>query len=342
MDVYLIDQSGPVRREPEELPTLLAEGEGIVWVDIPQCSLHEAETLERVFGFSEIALHDCVIRNHVSKIQSYDDHVFTVLHAPQVGAHGHVHYIELDQFLGANYLVTIHGPLNAKVDPAVAYLDTGAVLDRMISGKFRPRTAFEVASAIIVSLTRREIDMIASLAEQSGQLEQRVMSGEVMNDSETFLTDLFRVWYELLAIRTIAVHSSATYDRMARLARFLPADHEPLVADLADRFEMVSAMADGQRESLHGVIEFFQTRVSTHLTIASDALAHTSVRQNDDMRRITAWVAIVAVPTAVTGFFGQNVPYPGFGNQSGFFASCLLMLLIATGLFVFFRRRQWL
>ena len=342
MDVYLIDESGPVRRDPEELPTLLAEREGIVWVDIPQCRLAEAEMLEQLFGFSEIALHDCVTRNHVSKIQSYDDHVFTVLHAPQIGANGHVHYIELDQFLGANYLVTIHGPLNPKVDPAVAYLDTGAVMDRMTSGKFRPRTAFELASAIIVSLTRREIDMIASLAEQSGQLEQRVMSGEVMNDSEGFLTDLFRVWYELLAIRTIAVHSSATYDRMARLARFLPADHEPLVADLADRFEMVSSMADGQRESLHGVIEFFQTRVSTHLTIASDGLAQTSVRQNDDMRRITAWVAIVAVPTAVTGFFGQNVPYPGFGDQSGFIASCALMLVIATGLFVFFRRQQWL
>jgi Mg2+ and Co2+ transporter CorA len=129
---------------------------------------------------------------------------------------------------------------------------------------------------------------------------------------------------------------------MARLARFLPADHEPLVADLADRFEMVSTMADGQRESLHGVIEFFQTRVSTHLTIASDELAQTSVQQNDDMRRITAWVAIVAVPTAVTGFFGQNVPYPGFGQESGFVASIIIMLVIAAALYVFFRRKKWL
>jgi Mg2+ and Co2+ transporter CorA len=321
---------------------LLAEGEGVVWVDIPQCRLEESEILGRVFGFNDIALHDCVMRNHVSKIQSYDDHVFTVLHAPQIGIKGHVHYIELDQFLGLNYLVTIHGPLNPKVDPSVAYLDTGAVLDLMTSGKFRPRSAFELSSAIIMSLTRREIDMIASLAEQSGQLEQRVMSGEVMNDSETFLTDLFQVWYELLAIRTIAVHSTATYDRMARLARFLPEDHEPLVADLADRFEMVSSMADGQRESLHGVIEFFQTRVSTHLTIASDELAQTSVRQNDDMRKISAWVGIVAVPTAVTGFFGQNIPFPGFGTQGGFIASMLLMLVIAAGLYVFFRKKEWL
>jgi Mg2+ and Co2+ transporter CorA len=342
MDVYLIDESGLTRRHEEELPDLLVADEGVVWVDIPQCRLYEAEVLGRVFGFSEIALHDCVNRNHVSKIQAYDDHVFTVLHAPQPGEHGHVHYIELDQFMGLNYLVTIHGPLNPKADPSVAFLDTNAVMERIVSAKFRPKTAFELSSAIISAMTRREIDMIAVLAEESGHLEQRVMSGEVMKDSEGFLTDLFQVWYELLAIRTIAVHSSATYDRMASLARFLPPDHEPLVADLADRFEMVSSMADGQRESLHGVIEFFQTRVSTHLTIASDELAKTSIQQNDDMRKISAWVAIIAVPTAVTGFMGQNVPYPGFGTEAGFFASTTVMLVMAIVLYVFFRRKEWL
>jgi Mg2+ and Co2+ transporter CorA len=342
MDVFLIDESGIAPYGADDLERLLEKDEGFVWVDIPQCRLEEAELLGQVFGFSEIAIHDCVIRNHVSKIQSYDDYVFTVLHAPQIGTHGHVHYIELDQFLGRNFLVTIHGPLNPKVDPSVAFLDTEAIKARIEKGWFTPRSAFELSSAIITSLTRREIDMIASLAEESGHLEQRVMSGEVMNDSETFLSDLFEVWYELLAIRTIAVHSSATYDRMARLARFLPPDHEPLVADLADRFEMVSSMADGQRESLHGVIEFFQTRVSTHLTIASDGLAQTSVRQNDDMRKISAWVAIVAVPTAVTGFMGQNVPYPGFGTSTGFVVSSAVMILLAIGLYIFFRKKEWL
>ena len=84
-------------------------------------------------------------------------------------------------------------------------------------------------------------------------------------------------------------------------------------------------MADGQRQFLHGVIEFYQTRTSTHLTVAAEKLASTSVQQNDDMRRITAWVAIIAVPTAVTGFFGQNVPYPGFGETAGFIASAVIM-----------------
>ena len=71
-------------------------------------------------------------------------------------------------------------------------------------------------------------------------------------------------------------------------------------------------------------------------------MSGTSVQQNDDMRRITAWVAIEAVPTVVTGFFGQNVPYPGFGENSGFIASVTVMLLIPTTLFIVFKRKNWL
>ena len=66
------------------------------------------------------------------------------------------------------------------------------------------------------------------------------------------------MWYVLLAVRTMAIHSAATYDRFARLARFLPETARAVVADVADRFEMVQTMADGQREFLHGVIEFYQ------------------------------------------------------------------------------------
>jgi magnesium transporter len=60
------------------------------------------------------------------------------------------------------------------------------------------------------------------------------------------------------------------------------------------------------------------------------------------MRRITAWVAIVAVPTAVTGFFGQNVPYPGFGTTGGFIASMLIIIALAMVLFLLFKRKGWL
>jgi magnesium transporter len=78
------------------------------------------------------------------------------------------------------------------------------------------------------------------------------------------------------------------------------------------------------------------------MTLAAEELAAVSVQQNDDMRKITAWVAIVAVPTAVTGFFGQNVPYPGFGETPGFVVSALIMLIIAVSLYIVFKHKKWL
>jgi Mg2+ and Co2+ transporter CorA len=342
MDVYLITDSGFERHPVDEVKRLLQLDDAVVWVDVPLCQTADAEWLADTFGFHDLAIHDCLERNHVSKIQPYEDHVFTVLHAPELGRRGHVHYIELDQFLATNYLVTVHGPLNPVVDPAVAYLDTKAVLRRLENGHLHPRSAIELSAAIVSAMTRREIDLVAQLARQSGELEQRVMLGRDEEDTEGFLEELFKVWYELLAIRTIAAHSTATYDRVARLARFLTEEQKTLAADLADRFEMVSTMAESQREFLHGVIEFFQTRTSTHMTIAADDLNATSVQQNDDMRKITAWVAIVAVPTAVTGYFGQNIPYPGYGERSGLYASLTLMIIIAVTLYLIFKRKRWL
>ncbi len=342
MDVRLVCDAGVERHEVEELPQLLERRDAVVWVDISVCDREAVEVLSGVFGFHQIAVRDCVERNHVSKVHVYPDYVFSVLHAPKVGKHGHVHYVELDQFVGKNYLVTVHGPLNPAVAPEAAFLDTDAVLRRIEGKHQRLGSPFELSHAIVSAMIRRESDLVATFAKESGLLEQRVMLGQDREDPEAFLEELFQAWYVLLAIRTIAVHSSATYGRMARLVRFLPDGAPALFADIADQFEVIKTMADGQREFLHGVIEFYQTRTSTHMTIAAEKSASTGVRQNEDMRRITAWVAIVAVPTAVTGFFGQNVPYPGFGSSRGVIASSLIILVLAAVLFVIFKRKKWL
>jgi magnesium transporter len=342
VDVLVISDGRAEPHEAEELPVLLKRDDALVWVDVPVGDPAAAQLLSEVFGFHSIAVRDCVERNHVSKFHVYADYVFVALHAPQVGRRGHVHYVELDQFVGRNYLVTVHGPLNPAVDPQVALLDTRAVRHRIDRGTLLPDSPFDLSHAIVSALTRREIDLVARLAQESGRLEQRVMLSEERDDPEAFLEELFQTWYELLAVRTMAVHSAATYTRMTRQLRDVPDTARALLFDVVDQFELVKSMADGQREFLHGVIEFYQTRTSTHTTIAAEQVASAGVQQNDDMRRITAWVAIVAVPTAVTGFFGQNVPYPGFGTKVGFLASMIIMLIMAVTLYAVFKRKKWL
>jgi Mg2+ and Co2+ transporter CorA len=342
MDVYTISGTGIERHSAGELEHLLEQRDRLIWVDMSLCTEQDAAVLSGAFGFHDLAVRDCVERNHVSKIHFYPDHVFTVVHAPELGTGGHVHYVELDQFIGPNYLVTVHGPLNPIVKPEVALRDTASVLRHIEDDGLRPQSPMALSGAILSALVRRETDLVASLAKESGRLEQQVTDDDHGDDPEALLEDLFEVWQELLAIRTMAAHASATYSRLAKLIRSLPESEKPLVTDIADRFDLIRSIAEDQRDFVHGVIEFFQTRTSTHMTIATEQLAADSVRQNDDMRKITAWVAIIAIPTAVTGFFGQNVPYPGFAQKSGFITSTVIIVAVAAALYVTFKLKKWL
>jgi magnesium transporter len=76
--------------------------------------------------------------------------------------------------------------------------------------------------------------------------------------------------------------------------------------------------------------------------IADTQLNEQSAELNEITKRLAAWAAIIAVPTAVTGFYGQNVPYPGFGHHDGFLFSCVVMIVLAGGLFFYLRRKNWL
>jgi Mg2+ and Co2+ transporter CorA len=350
MDVRLVCDAGVERHEIEELPRLLEHRDGVIWVDIPVCDQQAANVLSEVFGFHPIAVRDCVERNHVSKVHIYPDYVFSVLHAPKIGKRGHVHYVELDQFVGKNYLVTVHGPLNPVVDPEVAFLDTNTVVRRLEKGQVHMASPFELSYGIVSAMIRREADLIAELAKQSGLLEQRVTLGEHLEDPEAFLEELFQAWYALLAIRTMATHSSATYGRMARLVRFLPDAAPPLFADIADQFEVIQAMADGQREFLHGVIEFYQTVLSVHATLLGQTqnekvqqLTEAGYAQNEEIKKISAWAAIFFAPTLIGTIYGMNFDHmPELHWLIGYPLALLGMVLGSVALYFMFKRLKWL
>src|SRR6266568_9360106 len=103
MEVRLVTAGGVERRPVEELQTLLRRDDGLVWVDIPACDEQATRVLSEVFGFHPLAVRDCVERNLVPKVHPYADHVLVVLHASERGEGGHVHLLELDQFIGPNY-----------------------------------------------------------------------------------------------------------------------------------------------------------------------------------------------------------------------------------------------
>jgi magnesium/cobalt transport protein CorA len=347
MEVRLITEGGAERRTVEELPTLLA-GDGLVWVDIPDCDPVATRVLTDVFGFHPKAVHDCVQRNRVPKMHAYADHVLVVLHAPEGGARGHVHYVELDQIIGRNYLVTVHGPINPAVRPEAAVRETGTVLARIETGRLRPRTPFELSYAIVSALTLNQEEYVEAVTVDVWNLEQRVTGGEV-GDPVDFLNELFRARHGLLAVRTMGVLSAAIYGRIATLPG-IPADGRPLVADLEDKFQRIRAIADGEREYLQGVIEFYQTVLSIQAALIGQAqneevqrLTVASYTQNEEIKRISAWAAIFFAPALIGTVYGMNFDHmPELHWLVGYPAAVGLMAVASAALYLMFKRRGWL
>jgi magnesium transporter len=324
MDVWLIGVGGVERRSTEELELLVAMGEGLVWVDIPTCDDECAKVLTEVFGFHPLAVRDCVERNQVPKIHAYSDHVFLVLHAPERGQGGSVHYVELDQFIGPGFLVTVHGPLQPAVTEEVARRETDRVLRRVESGRMRPASSFELSHAIVSALARHQEAFLATLASEAGSLEERVMDEEI-GDPVPFLEELFRARHELLSVRTMAALSREIYRRMLTLERYVPGASQALVADLADQFARVSGLADGQTAFLRGVIEFYQARTETKMTIAAERLAV---------------IAAVTLPiTALSSIYGMNV-IVNDTTHWGQLAVILAVMAVMSGILLRWTKRQ--
>jgi magnesium transporter len=348
MEVRLITDQGIEDRSPDELTALLRGDTGFIWVDISSCEEDGSRALLEVFGFHPLAVRDCVERNRVPKVHGYGDHVLIVLHAPERGQRGHVHYIELDQIIGRNYLVTVHGPINPAVDPAVALRETQAVHARMQAGRFRPKSVFELSHAIVSALTRHQEAYIEAMTRDVWQLEQRVTGGDV-GDPEGFINDLFRARHGLLAVRTMAALGGAIYGRLSGLTR-TPPGGEKLVADIIDQFERVRSVADGEKEYLQGVIEFYQTVLTINAALVGQAqnievqrLTEASYAQNEEIKKISAWAAIFFAPTLIGTIYGMNFDrMPELHWRFGYPTAMILMVLLSIALYALFRRRQWL
>jgi Mg2+ and Co2+ transporter CorA len=325
MDIRMVTPDGVVRPEVADLPELLALGGGVLWVDVPEGDPDAAAVLGEVFGFHPKAVQDCLGRNPVPKVHVYADHVFVVLHAPEAGAGGHVHYVELDQFVGPQFVVTVHGPVNAAVDPAAARVETDAVAARVDAGRFHPTSGPALSTSIVSALTGRLRDHLSARTQEVWRFEQQVTAGQ-LGDAEQFLDGMFRVRHGLLTVRTMASLSHEVYGRMHALAVFGAAGRDLLENNL-DQFQRLATMAHSQEDYLQGVIEFYQTRTNTKMTIAAERLAV---------------IAAVTLPiTALSSVMGMNVIVNSRTDPVFLTALVVLMAVSSVLLLIWAKRHGW-
>ena len=305
-------------------PVLASDG-SLIWVDLPCQDPATEQVLSDVFQFDRRAIADCLRRNPAAKLHVYDDHSFLVLHVPDPGEHGHVHSIELKLFIGPNYVVSVHGPLNPVVDPAVALVETRAVARRIDTDRWRPENVDQLVYAIITGMNRRMNLRLSELRYVTWDLERQVTSGE-LGDPEDFLEQMFGVRLGLQAVRTMAALDREVYSRMSRLRHVSKQDHA-LMADSIDQFKRVIASADVQRDYLQGVMDFYQTRLNTKMTLAAERLAV---------------IAAVTLPvTAISSVLGMNVIVSDHTHWVELIFLVIAMASLSTWLLLWAKRQGW-
>jgi magnesium transporter len=312
------------RRQPctdlsDELAAVREAGQGWIWIGLKDPTDAEFDLVKDELQLHPLAVEDAVTGHQRPKLEVYDASLFVVVKPLRyIDATSDIETGEVMVFLGDRFVVTVRrgeaGPLAAVrrlIESDAVRLNLGPVA--VLHG---------VMDAVVDNY-----DVIdAEIQEDMEGLEAGVFADERRSDAR----DIYALKREVLEFRRAALP-------LIEPARRLAEDVVPHVPDAARPF-----FRDVGDHLLRSVdhIESYDRLLSD---ILSAHLAQVSVRQNDDMRKISAWVAIAAVPTMIAGIYGMNFQHmPELSWDLGYPGALLLMLVACTGLFRAFKRSGWL
>lgn len=309
----------------EDLKALMEAGDGFLWLDIPEMD-QEAERLsEEVFGFDPRAIRDCKERSHIPKVFPHEGYLFMAMHSLTPGPAGHLHLLEIDMFIGSRYLVTVHGPYGRGVTRDVGRVEVETVLERLTDGSFQPERPVELAHALLAAIVRHLELVLHDLADEVATMDRRMRDGET-GDAQTFLDEMFIVRHELMSVTNRAWQSREACASAKSSGASL--DLSPgLFEDLEHRFERLRSLADGEKEFLQGVLDFYQSRTATAMNIAMERLA---------------LIAAVALPvTAIASVYGMNVIVNSQTDEMHVVIVLVLMLTMSALMLRFAKKQGW-
>ncbi|MEV7833311.1 magnesium/cobalt transporter CorA [Streptomyces subrutilus] len=311
---------------PEDFSEALAEaratGDAFLWVGMHEPSEAEFDHVRREFGLHPLAVEDALTAHQRPKLEVYDDSLFVVLKPVRYDDdRDTVTTGELMVFMGDSFVVTVrHGeesPLAAvrrrlEHEPDVLRHGPTAVL-------------YAVSDAVVDEY----IEVAAELQADLEELEAEVFAPNTP-DSKNTASRIYAFKRQVLEFRRATSPLLQPMDRLA--FGNVPFVHEharPFFRDVADHLTKAN-------EYIEGLDRLLSDALSAHL-------AQMGVRQNDDMRKISAWAAMAAVPTMLAGIYGMNFDHmPELTWTWGYPAVVALMVGVCLGLHRLFKRRGWL
>jgi magnesium transporter len=302
---------------------------GFAWIGLYKPTPEEFDSVAGEFGLHELAVKEGLKVHQRPKIERYGETLFVVLKAARyVEEKETVEFGEVHAFVGPDFVLTVrYGEANELAE-----------VRRWAEG--RPGLLRKGPYAVLYAIMDRIVEdygpVVEGLENDIDEIEVEVFEGNPGASSQ-----VSRRIYELF--REVVQFYQATQPLAGALGRLTENEADGIdtevrryLRDVQDRVLRVTERAQGFRELLTNIL-------SVNLTLIGINQTQIGIDQNDQMKKISAWAAIVVVPTLIAGIYGMNFDYmPELHWRYGYLLAIGLMALIALSLYLLFKRRRWL
>ena len=307
--------------ELNAISTLLKQqSEQFIWIGLHEPNEELLAQVQLQFGLHDLAIEDARCAHQRPKIEMYGDSLFVVLRTIHRNPEDHrLEFGETHIFLGSNYVISVrHGP-------SLSYTDVRARSEA--SPHFLRKGPAFVLYALMDFIVDQYFPVADSLEQELLTLEETIFSGSF---SRQTTVELYHLQRDLLEVKRAI---SPQIEVCSRLIHFdfelIPEATRPYFRDIYDHVLRINEMVDTLRELIATVLE------------ANFSLI--SISQNEVMRRLAGWAAIIAVPTMIAGFYGMNFKVmPELNWSFGYPAVVVFTLGLCMVLYVNFKRSGWL
>ena len=298
----------------------LAEETSLVWVDLCAPDQKDLQLVADELGLHTLAVEDALTGRQRPKFARYAGHDFLTAYSVTLDPEsGELEAAEIAAFVTSSALVTVRQDEQFPMEGLIAHWDDNADLTKYGIGA--------LVHGLLDFVVDGHFEAVESLDDEIEQLED-LLFDDLPHDRDVQRRS-FELRKSLVHLRRVVLPMREVVNTLMR--RDVGLVSEPLMPYFQDVYDHV-LRATEWTESLRDLVA---TILETNLSIQGNRL-------NIITKKVTSWAAIIAVPTAITGFYGQNVPYPGFAHQSGFITSSIVIVALSTSLYFAFKRQNWL
>lgn len=317
-DGKLIAEHFPIADISEHLKTR----DEVVWLDFCEPDGADFAAIAEEFGLAPLAVEDAMSGRQRPKVDHYDDHLFLSLYAVHLHEDGSLVSSELAVFAAPRFLITVRKDGRFDMNRVVHTWDGAG--DLAASG-----VAFLLWGLLDV-LVDGHFEAVERLDDRLDELEGALFAdGATEAERRAVQRESFELRKSLVLLRRLVTPMREVVNTLIRREAKIVDDRlAPYYQDVYDHVLRVAEWTDGLRDLVGTIVE-------TNLSLQGNVL-------NEVMKKLASYAAIIAIPTAVTGFFGQNVHFPGIGGYAAFGVSLSIMVVLSVSTYLLLKLRGWL